>query len=284
MAAVFNTDCEPGKLWIVSTGPGDSKYLTLQAVETIRKADLVLARPQEAAKVSRFLEGKTVKGPEQWSRIWRENGSPWIRDLHDLPLEERRRIADKKTRERDDYARELKKMLALGKQIVILDEGDPTIFSTFFFWLLEAFPSDQVEIVPGVGAMTAAFAALKRCSTGADSRYVLQTGPDLFLRQSTSGKPEHGPAGDLARHAGTLVFYMALEKIAPLAENLKTHLPGNVPVAVVYHAGVSDKEKIIQGTLDTISTLTAEEDEKWIGLVIVGRCLKGSALPPAARF
>lgn len=76
----------------------------------------------------------------------------------------------------------------------------------------------------------------------------------------------------------SFVFYMAVEKITLLAENLKKYFAGNLPVAVVYHVGFPEKERILQGTLGTISMLTAGEEERWMGLVIVGRCLEGSVL------
>jgi precorrin-4 methylase len=262
---------QAGKLSIVSTGPGDPKHVTLQAIETIQKADLVLARPEEAQKVDKYLKGKTVEGPERWSRLWRHEGRTWVRNLPAFKPEEQCFIINKKSRERDAYIEELKEILAQGRNIVILDGGDPTVFSRFFFWLLEGFNEEQVEVVPGVGAMTAAFAALKKCSTGADARFVLQTAPGRLFGQSENDDL----AKDLSRYSGTLVFYMALEDMNSLVVNLKKHYPPDLPVAVVYHAGFRDKEKVIRGTLDTILGLTVLEKEKWMGMVIVGLCSIG---------
>lgn len=149
------------------------------------------------------------------------------------------------------------------------------MFSRFFFWLIEVFPEDQVEIVPGVGAMTAAFAALKKCSTGGCTRYLAQTDLDLFLG---SGEADD-LARDLSRYPGTLVFYMALEGLDRLVGALRRFNPGNLPLAVVYHAGCSGRERIVRGTLDSILRRVASEEEKWMGLVVVGRCLTDSVLP-----
>ena len=276
-------DVTPGKLRIVGIGPGDPKHLTLWAVETILKADLILTRPENAMVVKPYLEGKTVVGPERWNLLWKVNGKPWLRALPGMEGGERRSLIARKNRERDAYADELKALLASGKEIVILDGGDPTVFATFFFWILEAFSPDQVEIIPGVGAITASFAALKRCSTGAGAHFVIQTEPESFFGQPHPGDSPYGPVDDVTRYPGTLVFYMAADGIASLAERLRQHLAGNTPAAVVYHAGVTDKEIICRGTLDTIAGLTRDEEEKWVGLVIVGRCLE-MALPPPDSY
>jgi uroporphyrin-III C-methyltransferase len=76
------------------------------------------------------------------------------------------------------------------------------------FWLLEGLPEEQVEVIPGLGAVTASMAALKRASTGAKAHFVVQTDPASFF-----GKTDHGDlARDLSRYPGTLVFYMGLKK------------------------------------------------------------------------
>ena len=266
------TPCsQPGRLSIVSTGPGDPKYLTLQAIEYIRAADLILGQPDEIGKVRKYLHDKKVETPEQWERLWTHNGKSWVDELETFKPEERLFIIEQKYRERDKYVGELKRKLDQGKNIVILDGGDPTVFSRFFFWLLEGLPDDQVEIVPGVGAIGASFAALKKASTGANARFVIQSASREFIDR----KDSDALAKDLSKYAGTLVFYMALEKMNELVAALKKFNAGNLPAAVVYYAGYQGKQKIIKGTLDTILDLAAPEEEKWMGLVIVGRCLTG---------
>ena len=123
--------------------------------------------------------------------------------------------------------------------------------------------------------MNAAFAALKRCSTGAYARYVAQTDLQRFFGSGGSD----GLAQDLSRYPGTLVFYMALEGLERLIDALGQLSPGDLPVAVVYYAGWAGREKTVRGTLDSILRLVAGEEEKWMGLVVVGRCLTDSVMP-----
>ena len=257
-----------GTFYVVSTGPGDPKHITVKALETIKNADLVLCSAQSAKQWQEILQGKKVEDP--WKELWFYQGKVWMKDLSTFKPEERPKIVAEKKRQRDAYVNNLKGLLAQGKNVALLDSGDPTVFSRAF-WLLEGVDENQVEIIPGVGAMTAAMAALKKASTGGGARFVAQTAPFAFFGQND----RDDLARDLSRQPGTLVFYMGLTQIANLVDALKKFNPGDLPVAVVYYAGYPQKEKIVKGTLDTILANIAPEKEKWMGMIIVGRSLTG---------
>jgi uroporphyrin-III C-methyltransferase len=260
----------PGKFYVIGTGPAGPEHATLKALETMKKADLVLCHPEMAKKFQAYLKGKKVQDP--WKELWFYQGKVWMKVLHLFKPEKRRAIVAEKMRQRDEYVKQLKVILAQGKKVALLDGGDPTVYSRAF-WLLEGLDEDQVEIIPGVGAMTAALAALKKSSTGAGARFVAQTAPFAFF-----GKSDRDDlARDLSRHPGTLVFYMGLTEIDNLVNALKKYNPGDLPVAVVYYAGYPQKEKVVKGTLDNILARIAPEKEKWMGMIIVGRCLEGPA-------
>jgi len=257
----------PGKFYLVSTGPGDPKYLTLQAIEAMQKADLVLSHPQAAKKVAQYIAGKKVEDP--WPQLWWHEGKVWMKDLDTYKPEDRPKIVALKAKERDEYVRQIKAWLAQGKNVVLLDEGDPTIYPRGF-WLLEGLSDDQIEIVPGVGAMTASLAALKRSSSGAGVRYVLQSAPYAFF-----GRRDHDDlAKALAQFPGTYVFYMGLAQLPELVDTLKKYHPATLPLAVVYYAGYADKEKVVKGTLADIMD-KVDKQEKWMGMIIVGPALTG---------
>ncbi len=267
--AVPGAAATPGKFYLVSTGPGDPKYLTLQAIETMQKADLVLSHPQAAKKVDKYIAGKKVEDP--WPQLWWHEGKVWMKELHTYKPEDRLKIVALKAKERDAYVRQIKAMLVQGKNVVLLDEGDPTIYPRGF-WLLEGLSDDQLEIVPGVGALTASFAALKRSSSGGGARYVLLSAPFSFF-----GKQDHDDlAKALAQFPGTYVFYMGLAQLPELVDTLKKLHPATLPIAVVYYAGYPDKEKVVQGTLADILG-QVDEKEKWMGMIIVGPALTGPA-------
>jgi uroporphyrin-III C-methyltransferase len=257
-----------GTLYVVSTGPGDPQHITVKALNTIKNADLVLCSPRSAKQLQEVLQGKKVEDP--WKKLWFYQGKVWMKDLSSFNPEERPKIVAEKKRQRDEYVKHLKALLGQGKKVALLDGGDPTVYSRAF-WILEGLDDSQVEIIPGVGAMTAAMAALKKASTGGGARFVAQTAPFSFF-----GKPDRDDlARDLSRQPGTLVFYMGLTEIGKIVETLKKFNPGDLPVAVVYYAGYPQKEKVVKGTLDNIMGKIAPEKEKWMGMIIVGRCLTG---------
>jgi uroporphyrin-III C-methyltransferase len=268
----MSSPVSPGKLFLVSTGPGDPKYLTQQAIDTMQKADIVLANTETAKRMDKFVAGKTVEDP--WKELWTYQGKIWMKDLETFAPEERAAIVAAKSRQRDQYVVNLKKILAQGKNIVVLDGGDPTVYSRGF-WLLEGLDESQFEIVPGVGAMTASMAALKRTSSGGGARYIMQTAPYSFL-----GKEDPDDlARALSRYPGTLVFYMGLTKLGDLVTTLKKYNQPDLPIAVVFHAGYPEKERTVKGSLNDIMEKLSGEQEKWMGMIIVGKSLTG---PPFA--
>jgi uroporphyrin-III C-methyltransferase len=259
---------DQGKFYVVSTGPAGPELATLKAIETMKNADLVLSDPGTAQRFKAYLQGKKVQDP--WQKLWVYHGKIWMKELSTFKPAERQAVVAEKSRERDEFVQRMKGLLAQGKNVVLLDGGDPTIFSRAF-WLLKGLPEDQVEIIPGVGAYTAAMAALKKAGTGGGARFVLQTAPFAFF-----GKPDQDDlARALSQFSGTLVFYMGLAKIDHLVGTLKKYNPGDLPVAVIYYAGYPRKQKVVKGTLDNILAKIAPEKEKWLGMIIVGRAITG---------
>ncbi len=253
-----------GKFYLVGLGPAGPEHATLKALETIRQADLILCHPELAEPFRTYLQGKKILDP--WKDLWLK---PQERRL---PVEKRRGLWAAKKNQRDEFVKQMQGLLSQGKNIALLTGGDPTIYSRAF-WLLEGFPDSQVEVIPGLGAMGAALAALKRAGTGAGARFLLQTAPSSFF-----GREDHDElARKLAKYSATLVFYMGLKDIGALTNTLKKYHPADLPAAVVYYAGDARKEKVVQGTLDTIAAQVASEPEKWRGLIIVGQCLQGPA-------
>jgi len=257
-----------GMFYVVSTGPAGPELATLKALETMKNADLVLCEPRTAQRFQAYLQGKKVEDP--WKELWHHQGKVWMKDLSSFPPEERQAVVAEKSRQRDEFVKQMQVLLRQGKKVALLDGGDPTIFSRAF-WLLEGLDERQVEIIPGVGAYTASMAALKKAATGGGARFVLQTAPFSFF-----GKTERDDmAQALSRFPCTLVFYMGLSEIQGLVNSLKKFNPGDLPVAVVYWAGYPQKEKVVKGTLDNILARIAPEKEKWMGMIIVGRAITG---------
>ena len=79
---------------------------------------------------------------------------------------------------------------------------------------------------------------------------------------------------DLSKYKTTMVMYMSLRKIGQLARRLSAYYPPDLPIAVVYYAGYSDKESVLMTSLAHIESEVKKRDESWLGLVLIGECVR----------
>jgi len=115
------------RLYIVGVGPGSPKYLTREAEEVIRGADIVVGWEFDLLPPKSLIEGKKV----------------YLQDVNNYV-----RVAEKAA----DEARES------GETVVILRIGDPCI-SSGLVRLLKVFHDFEVSIIPGVSSVQLAVAA-----------------------------------------------------------------------------------------------------------------------------
>ena len=129
-----------GKLYGIGVGPGDSKLLTVKAVEAIRAADMIITPKTEKKEGSvafniakPYISDKTAILPMvfQMSRDMEAVEKQWA--------ENRKIIAEK---------------LDEGKNLVFLTLGDPMLYSTYMYIFNEFkdSPDYEVETIPGIPA------------------------------------------------------------------------------------------------------------------------------------
>lgn len=129
-------------IYVVGAGPGDPSLLTLRAVELLRAADIVA--------LGDLVNPEIVKRYAPSAKVVR--------------IGHRREEHDRAIDELVEYARG-------GANVVVLKNGDPTIFGRAFTICDKAFEKGvPCEIVPGVASFTAASAAYRiplteRCGT-----------------------------------------------------------------------------------------------------------------------
>ncbi len=258
-----------GKFYVVGTGPGGPDQTTLEALRCIEMADLILCPPETKERFSFYIAEKPVLC-NPWEGLFDYKGKPWRELVHSDPslIES---FKKERIRIREEIIGCVKKEMANGKNVALLENGDPCLFGPSH-WFIEGFEDDQVEILPGVGNFSVAMAALKKSSIPAyDTRFVLQTSP-FFL---TENGQDDEVFGDLSKYPATMVFYMALWNLENLINRLKNHYPVDLPVAVIYHLGDEKKQNIIQGTVKDIAEKVQGIKEDFAGLIIVGKCLEG---------
>ena len=120
-----------------------------------------------------------------------------------------------------------------------------------------------------MGAATVALAAIgKSIMPAYDTRFVMQTAPTYIKDwDQILDSIKHSPV--------SMVLYMALEYSARLFISLKKIYADDMPCAVVFWAGFPEKELIIKGTVSTMEEQLLNVEEKYMGILFVGRFLEG---------
>ena len=136
-----------GCLFGVGVGPGDPELLTLKALRVIQAAPVICV-PQSKTRQDSYALGI-------------------IRELLDLNNQEIVRLVfptddpGEAASVWQDAARMVKNRLQAGQDVVFITEGDPMLYSTFYY-VLEGVnagnPGMKVEIIPGVSSVMAAAA------------------------------------------------------------------------------------------------------------------------------
>lgn len=250
----------PGKLYVVGMGPAGPDLTAPRALSIVENADYLLCSPRMPERFARF---GTYIDPSKIAF------NPW-EGVFDDDSDERDPQARAAARERQrnrvqEFA--LEKIHA-GKTVAIMDGGDPCVYGPTLNHLLTGMDERYYEVVPGMGAFNAAAAALKRSMTCEGTRFVMLTSPQALL-----GEGEE-ILEDISKYQTTIVLYMALRNIKELAETLRSYYPPDLPIAVVYYAGYADQESVLRSTLATIDDDVSRMEEEWLGLVVIGECLR----------
>lgn len=154
-------DNDLGTLYGVGVGPGDSRLVTVRAVEIIQSAPTVAFPVNREGAASRAYE--TVK--------------EYIKDgTTGLPLvmpmtKDSQRLAQA----HEAAAAALIQAARGGRDVAYLSLGDPLFYSTFGY-LAERFPG-EVKVISGVAAMSACAAAVGLPLSEGDTPTVVVTGP-----------------------------------------------------------------------------------------------------------
>jgi precorrin-2/cobalt-factor-2 C20-methyltransferase len=135
-----------GTLYGVGAGPGAPDLITLRALETLKRAD-VLALPRSsdygASMAWKIIEPTVgrIPGQERLFLTFPMNKDPErLRPAWDAAFA---KIGERLTR---------------GLSVAFVTEGDPSLYSTFIYLHREAparWPGVRVEVIPGVSSITA---------------------------------------------------------------------------------------------------------------------------------
>jgi precorrin-4/cobalt-precorrin-4 C11-methyltransferase len=222
------------KIYFVGAGPGEPDLITVKGKRLLAEADLVVYAGSLVNPA--LLEGLKAE----------------TMDSNGMSLEA-------------TYARIIA-ALREGKMVVRLHSGDPALYGAI---LEQMKPLEEagveVEIVPGVSSLFASAAALKTQLT------LKGVSESLIVTRPAGTTLEKDELAALSRHNTTMAIFLGIDKIKDIVDNLD--LPGDTPVAVVYHASWPD-EKVLVGTLTDIAEKVEAAGISKSALILVGGVVK----------
>lgn len=242
----MSKETKKGKLYLVSAGIGDMDNMTLRAHKTIKEADIVLAMKFVRQQYAALLEDKETH----------DSGHGLFTNM-----DEASGIRGNK----EEIRSIVRSGVAAGKNVVVMDFGDPLLYSPQSGYLTE-FADLNPEVVPGISSFNAANAAIKREITSGYNNAVI-------LTEAMSGWNDEERLSKLAATSSTLVLFTMRMDIENVVSQLKKHFPGDTPAAIVCSAGFKEKEKAIRTTLDELVQTVNDTEHSWDYLLYVGNFL-----------
>ena len=241
--------------YLVGVGPGASDLITLRAIDTIKKADLIFCMESIEEKFATHLEGKEVI--HGYWRLFPYYG----REPSEFEGKERREC-EEIGRKRNEFIGMVRRAMDQGRTVAIVDYGDPLIYGPWA-WCLEEFEDLDPVVVPGVSCFNAANAALRRgVTTSERTKSVVLTATDWPGKTDTIDR--------LSVHQTTMVLFTMRTEFKEFIDKLLMNYPPETPVAVVKHAGYAGKEEVILGKLGTILDQIGQQKLPFEYLIYVG--------------
>ena len=233
-----------GKVYLVGAGPGDSKLITMRAVELIQKADAVLYDRLVSKKILSMIPKKAEK------------------------VYVGRAVGDD-TKHQDSTNDLMVKYAKKKKSVVRLKGGDPIIFGRGGEEA-EFLKEHKVkyEIIPGItsGIGSATYAGIPLTHRKFASSVVFVTG-----HEDPEKKSEVVKWKKLAKSVDTIVIMMGLSRIDIICKQLiRGGIDKKMPVAVIQN-GTTPQQKMITGNVSNIGKIVKKNNIKAPANIIIGK-------------
>jgi len=259
-------DREKAKFYIIGMGTGGADLITLRAIDYIKRADVVICGEATAKKFGKYLESKKILSLPMfpyWECLERKCSEPSRKD---------KKRCKELTHKRKERAALIRRYIKEGKTVALLEGGDPCIFGSLR-WVKQEFGDDEFEVVPGISSFNVANALLKR--EVADAYVADWQTRSVILTTPVREADRRDSIGNLAKHRGTMVFFMPREFEEKVLPKLRKYYPPETPVAIVYKAGYPGEEQVVRDTLGSFPL--QPPDQKWLRLIYIGEFLKDAS-------
>ena len=234
-----------GAVYLVGAGPGDPDLLTFRALRLMQLADVVVYDRLVSSEVLALVrrEAELIYAGKE-------------RANHSLPQEEINAL--------------LLRLAKEGKRVVRLKGGDPFIFGRGGEEI-ETLLDEGIsfEVVPGITAAAgcAAYAGIPLTHRDYAQSVLFVTG---HLKDGTVNLNWTA----LLQPNQTLVFYMGLQGVRQIFEELRRRgLDDSTPAALVQQ-GTLRSQKVFAGTIATLPDIVERNQVKAPTLIIVGQVVK----------
>src|SRR6185436_6148302 len=136
------------------------------------------------------------------------------------------------------------------------------------------------SITPGVPAFAA-------CAAILEQELTLPELAQSVVLTRTSGRASAMPSGETLEHfaasGATLVVHLSVHVLDSVVARLLPHYGPDCPVAVVYRASWPD-QRILRGTLSTISERVGQSPMERTATILVGRVLAAEEFRESALY
>jgi precorrin-4/cobalt-precorrin-4 C11-methyltransferase len=225
----------------VGAGPGDPELITVKGQRLLREADRIV---YAGSLVPTALLDVRKEGAE-------------IHDSAPMTLEETHKLLSEGFRR--------------GERVVRLHTGDPSLYGAIREQM-ELLEQENVpyEVVPGVSAVFAAAASLRRELTLPEvSQTVI-----LTRLAGRTPVPELENLRSLAAHRATLAIYLSIHQMDKVVEELLESYPPRTPVVVAYRVGWPD-QMFVESVLEDIADKVEQAGVRRQALILVGEVFAG---------
>lgn len=232
----------PGEVALVGSGPGDAELLTIRALRFIEQAEIVIYDRLVSAEIMALLPAKCQRfyvGKEQAKHCVPQG------NINQLLV---------------DYAQQ-------GKKVLRLKGGDPFIFGRggeeVEFLLQNGI---SCHLCPGI---TAASGCTTYAGIPLTHRGVAQ-GCTFITGHLQNDGQLNLPWQSLSSSSQTVVFYMGINTLSRITEQLIKHgRDANTPAALIRN-GTQPEQEIYRGNIASLASLVAKHNITPPTLIVIG--------------
>jgi uroporphyrin-III C-methyltransferase len=239
---------EPGHVWLAGAGPGHPRYLTLEVVDALSMADVIV---HDALVSDAVL---SLAATSELVFVGKRGGRPSVAQ--------------------EDITAKLIELAQSGKRVLRLKGGDPFIFGR---------GGEEAEALVKAGipfralpGMTSALAALAAANIPATMRGLSRS--VTFATGHAAGTPDDLDWKALAKTGEPIVVYMGVSTIGTIARLLmEGGLAAETPVAVLMAAS-TPQERSLVATLDTVEAEVERQNFAAPALIVIGKIVSMQAV------